>query len=240
MATGMTPLNVSQSLVPIFSGQNYEFWRVKMRTFCISQDLWDLVDNGSTEERQNELKELYKKDTKALLMLQQAVSNAIFPRIANATKSHEAWIILKQEFNGDSKVTTVKRQTLRREFETLFMKNSESVQKFFSRVSVIINQMRIFGEDISDQKVVEKVLRSLSQKFDHVVIAIEESKDLSACSLNELMGSLLAHEQRINRSSEKNIEHAFLSKVEITNKSKNGEGTSQQRNAGRGGYRGRG
>ncbi|XP_073107670.1 uncharacterized protein [Elaeis guineensis] len=103
MATGMTPLNVSQSLVPIFSGQNYEFWRVKMRTFCISQDLWDLVDNGSTEERQNELKELYKKDTKALLMLQQAVSNAIFPRIANATKSHEAWIILKQEFNGDSK-----------------------------------------------------------------------------------------------------------------------------------------
>ncbi|XP_073115021.1 retrovirus-related Pol polyprotein from transposon TNT 1-94 isoform X2 [Elaeis guineensis] len=48
----------------------------------------------------------------------------------------------------------------------------------------------------------------------------------------------------MNRESighlKKNIEHAFQSKVEITNKSQNGEGTSQQRNAEKGGYHGRG
>ena len=63
--------------------------------FFISQDLWDLVDDGYAEERQNELKELRKNDAKALLVLEQAVSDAIFPRVTNATKSHEAWIILK-------------------------------------------------------------------------------------------------------------------------------------------------
>ncbi|KAL6324297.1 hypothetical protein AAG906_007415 [Vitis piasezkii] len=37
--------------------------------------------------------------------------------------------------------------------------------------------MRSYGEDILDQTVVAKVLRSLTPKFDHVVAAIEESKD---------------------------------------------------------------
>ena len=77
-------------------------------------------------------------------------------------------------------------------------------------------------------------------KFDHVVTAIEESKDLANYSLNELKGSLLAHEDRMGRSAEKNIEHAFHSKADILSK-ENGVGS---RYAGRGrsssGYRGRG
>ncbi|GAV58344.1 UBN2 domain-containing protein [Cephalotus follicularis] len=98
------------------------------------------------------------------------------------------------------------------------MKGNESAQDFFSRISIIINQMRTFGENISNQKVVEKILRSLLNKFDNVVTAIEESKDLSIFSLNELMGSILAHENRINKSTEKNLEHAFQSKMEVSNK----------------------
>ncbi|GAV64656.1 UBN2 domain-containing protein, partial [Cephalotus follicularis] len=164
--------------------------------------------------------------------------------IASATKSRQAWTILRQEFHGDDMVTVVKLQTLRREFETIFMKGNESVQDFFSRISIIINQMRTFGENISDQKVVEKILRSLPNKFDHVVIAIEESKDLSIFCLNELMGSLLAHEDRINRSTEKNLEHDFQSKMEVSNKEQRGESSSGQRQSGkgrsRGGYHGRG
>lgn len=138
----------------------------------------------------------------------------------------------------------MKLQTLRREFETLFMKGNESIQEFFSRISVTINNMRIFGEEISDQKIVEKILRSLPPKFDHVVTAIEESKDLTTYSLNELMGSLLAHEERMNRSVEKSIEQAFQVKMEVSNKHKKGEMMLDQKHAargrGRGGHRGRG
>jgi len=83
------------------------------------------------------------------------------------------------------------------------------------------------------------VLRSLPSKFDHVVTAIEESKYLSSYSLNELRGSLLTHEERKNRSAEKNLEFAFQTKVDISSKEKhcsNGTGRGQ----GRCGYRGRG
>ena len=78
------------------------------------------------------------------------------------------------------------------------MKESETMQEFFSKVSAIINQIRGYRDNINDQKIVQKILRSLSIKFEHVVSAIEEAKDLSKLTLDELCGSLEAHEKTKN------------------------------------------
>ena len=83
------------------------------------------------------------------------------------------------------------------------MKPKEPAQTYLSRVSGIVSHMKTYGESLSNEIVVSKVLRSLTSDFDHVVAAIEESKDLSQYSFDELMGSLLAHEVRINMSSER-------------------------------------
>lgn len=181
-----------------------------MKTLFRSQELWDLVENGYEDDD----RETKKRDAKALFFIQQALHDTIFSRIAAAETSKEAWMILKNEFQGSSKVITVKLQSLRREFETLFMKDNESVQDFLSRATAIVSQMRLYGEEIFDKTIVAKVLRSLTKKFDHVVAAIEESKDLSVFSFDELMGSLLAHETRLNRSVESNEEKAFQVKGE--------------------------
>ena len=74
----------------------------------------------------------------------------------------------------------------------------------------IVNQIRSYG----DQQVVEKILRSLPSKFDSRVAAIEESKDLSFLSIDELMASLLSHEQRLNRSgTNSSLENAFKTQI---------------------------
>ncbi|KAL6348546.1 hypothetical protein AAG906_013166 [Vitis piasezkii] len=206
-------VSVSQPAIPIFKGECYEFWSIKMKTLFKSQDLWDLVENGYPyPDEEARLKENTKKDSKALFFIQQAVHESIFSKIAAATTTKEAWTTLKTAFQGSSKVITVKLQSLRRDFETLHMKNGESVQDFLSRVAAIVNQMRSYGEDILDQTVVAKVLRSLTPKFDHVVATIEESKDLSTYSFDELMGSLQSHEVRLSRTEEKNEEKAFYTK----------------------------
>ena len=56
------------------------------------------------------------------------------------------------------------------------------MQAFLSRVSRIVNHMRSYGENISNEIVVRKGLRSLTSKFDHVVAAIEQSNDMSTYS----------------------------------------------------------
>jgi len=45
---------------------------------------------------------------------------------------------------------------------------------------------------------VKKVLRSLPNEFEMVVIVILESKNMSNFSTDELMGSLLTHETRLH------------------------------------------
>ncbi|XP_074298531.1 uncharacterized protein LOC141629425 [Silene latifolia] len=193
-----------------------------MKTLFKSQELWDLVENGYEEPEGNQpgessaqLRENRKKDSKALLFIQMAMDDEIFPRISGATTSKEAWEILKQEYLGDKK----------------------SVQEFSSRVSNLVNHMKSLGDNISSEIGVSKVLRSLDSKFDRVVAAIEESRDLSTYKFDELMSSLMAHEDRMNRSNEKAEEKTFSVKGESW---RNSENFSGEANRGRGGYRGRG
>ena len=55
-------------------------------------------------------------------------------------------------------------------------KDGETIFDYFSRLLVIVNPSKSNGGSIEDVPVVEKI--SLLNKFEHVVVAIEESKDL--------------------------------------------------------------
>jgi gag-polypeptide of LTR copia-type len=88
------------------------------------------------------------------------------------------------------------------------------MQVFLSRVQTVVNQIRVFGDTMEEKIVVAKVLSSLTHKFDHVVAAIEESKNLDVYSFDELMGSLQTHESRISKTEDKGDEKAFYMKGE--------------------------
>lgn len=63
--------------------------------------------------------------------------------------------------------------------------------------------------------IVEKILRNVSPRFDKIVVAIEESKDLVVLKVEELQGSHEAHEQRLSEGSvEKKIRTGFTSSVQ--------------------------
>ncbi|XP_055806898.1 uncharacterized protein LOC129875636 [Solanum dulcamara] len=70
----------------------------------------------------------------------------------------------------------------------------------------ITNKMRFHGEKIDDVAIVEKILRSLTPKYNYVVCSIEESKYIDALSLDELQSSLLVHEQKMNKDSTEGVE----------------------------------
>jgi hypothetical protein len=117
-----------------------------------------------------------------------------------------AWDFLVKTYKGVERVQKVRLQVLRRQFELLQMEDSESVSDYFSRTLALVNQMKTNGETIRDQQIVEKVLRSLTLKFEYIVTAIEESKDFSAMTVDELMASLQVHEQGLKEKEGKTVE----------------------------------
>ena len=81
------------------------------------------------------------------------------------------------------------------------VKDTESVDSFYTRVVGMINQLKYHGENIEDRKVVEKSLRNFPPRFESLVMTLEENKDMSVFTIDELQSSLINHEHRINRSN---------------------------------------
>ncbi|XP_022156940.1 uncharacterized protein LOC111023772 [Momordica charantia] len=108
---------------------------------------------------------------------------------------------MKKKYQGSSRTKCVLLQVLRKEFEMLQMKEREFVTSSFAKMMVVANKMRFHGENMEYVVIVEKVLRSMTPKFNYVVCSIAESKDVDTLSLNELQSSLLVHEQNMNRDS---------------------------------------
>jgi len=138
---------------------------------------------------------------------------------------------LKKKYQGSSRVKRARLQAFRKEFEILHMKEGESVNEYFARTLTIANKMKVNGENKGDVVVVEKILRSLTPKFDYVVCSIKESKDTNTLTIDELQSSLLVHEQRMSYHIEE--EHA----LKITYATQSG---GRGRGCGRGRGRGRG
>ena len=134
---------------------------------------------------------------------------------------------MKQKYQGSSQVKHAHLQALRKEFEILHMKDGKSVNEYFARTLTIANKMKVNGEKNGDVVVVEKILRSLTPKFDYVVCSIEEFKDTDTLTIDELQSSLLVHEQRMSYHIEE--EHA----LKITYATQSG-GRGRGRGIGRG------
>jgi hypothetical protein len=108
--------------------------------------------------------------------------------------------------------------------------------------------MKVNGEACTEKQKVEKLLRSLTFRFEHIVVAIKESHDLSTMTIDELTGTLQAHEQRMNeKQCEKTTEQAFQSQLSINternHENDSGQLSSRSRGRGCGSYstnRGRG
>jgi hypothetical protein len=190
-----------------------------MRSFLQAQECWEPIDIGYVEpdlvalSAMTNLQKiaqatLRNKENKAKFWIQNSVDDTIFSKITGTGTSKQAWDILKYSYQGNDKVKIVKLQTLRTQFETLRMTESENVDQFMTRVMGIVNQIRLIGETINDQRIFEKILRSLPKKFEMVVTTILESKDLSSFSTDELISSVVTHETRLHLTDE-SISNAF-------------------------------
>ena len=165
--------SLSLNAPPYFDGNNYAFWKVKMRAFLcsINDTIWDAVEVGWT--RPEAAKSTWDKATlaatnansKALTAIFCGVSPDEFHRISHITVAKEAWEILETTNEGTKKVKDTKLQMLTTKFEELKMGDDESFDSFYGKLNEIVIAKLNLSKKIEDAKVVRKILRSLLESF---------------------------------------------------------------------------
>ncbi|KAK2364503.1 hypothetical protein QL285_089370 [Trifolium repens] len=225
--------------LPVFDGKNWNRWMKQMIVLFGAQDVLELVTEGyvpvaadATDAQKLAQKDTKKKDQRALFYIHQCVDENVFEKITDSETAKAAWDTLIRCYGGDASVKKVKLQSLRKQYENLNMKNNEKVPEYISRVIVITNEMKACGETLSEQIIIEKVLRSLTPQFDYIVVAIEHSKDLSTMKVEELQSSLEAHELRMTeRTSEREAEQALKASIIKKDQKQNRHGRAQMSEA---------
>ncbi|GJR56283.1 phloem protein 2-like protein [Tanacetum coccineum] len=104
----------------------------------------------------------------------------------------EAAVDRKQrgKYDGWSQVKDNKIDLLVQQYEQFSIPEEESIDNAFARFNTIITSLKALDEGFSSKNYVRKFLRALHPKWRAKVTAIEESKDLTSPSLDELIGNL--------------------------------------------------
>ncbi|CAM9000028.1 unnamed protein product [Rhodiola kirilowii] len=82
------------------------------------------------------------------------------------------------------------------------MQKNETIADFNTRVLDISNESFALGEPMSEETLVRKVLRSLPKRYAMKALAVKEAHDVRTVRLDELMGSVQAHEMEMEMDKE--------------------------------------
>ena len=64
------------------------------------------------------------------------------------------------------------------------MKESETIEEYYGRIKEIVNKMKLYGKEIKEKKMVEKILITLTEKYDSIVASTKTSSDPSSLSIS--------------------------------------------------------
>jgi hypothetical protein len=76
------------------------------------------------------------------------------------------------------------------------MKEDENIASYFLRVDETVNAIIRLGEEIEESIIAQKVLRSISMRFNPKISLLEERSDLNSISMDELHGIFTTYEMR--------------------------------------------
>ncbi|TYI46757.1 hypothetical protein E1A91_D13G126900v1, partial [Gossypium mustelinum] len=148
--------------VPVFEGENNDFWAVKMETLFASLNVLELlkkvlkIQKNTIGERIEE--ELKNKITNVgvLKMIQRGVSNVIFPRIMRTKKSKEAMV--EDEIHVDEVETTTM-------LDEAMMVDPINGAEF---VKKIVMKRKIVGIETSHKTIIAKKFKHASEERKNV------------------------------------------------------------------------
>ncbi|GKB91182.1 putative ribonuclease H-like domain-containing protein [Tanacetum coccineum] len=232
--------------LPILKQGEYEMWRLRIEQYFEVQDyaLWDVIENGNsfkptarttanadgtstlmipgpitTKEKAQK-----KNDVKARSMLLMALPNE-HQLISNQYKDAKTLFdAIQTRFGGNDATRKTQKTLLKQMYENFNALSTESLDSIFNRIQKIVSQLAILGENIFQEDLNLKILRSLPSKWNTHVVVWRNKSDLDTMSIDDLYNNFKIVEQEVKRivtsSSNSNLSSqnmAFVSSPSSTN-----------------------
>lgn len=156
-------------------------------------------------------------------MIYQGIPEEMLLSFAEKKKAKEAWEAIKTLCQGADKVKKAWVQTLKTEFESLAMKENEQIDDFCMKLSGLVTNIRALGEKVEESYVVKKLLRAVPSKFLQITSTIEQFGNIETMTIEETVGSLKAHEERMKGQTDNAVGQLLLTEEEWCEK-ENDEG----------------
>ncbi|GJT41224.1 retrovirus-related pol polyprotein from transposon TNT 1-94 [Tanacetum coccineum] len=190
---------------PLFESDSFIYWKNRFETYVKSKDLdlWHVITNGDFQpivqnsktkldevipfdKQTDDLKKRLAKNNEAKMVIYNALPRKEYERIFMCNTAKEIWKTLLITHQGNNQVKDNKIDLLVQQYEQFVISEDESIDSAFARFNTIITSLKALDEGYSSKNYVRKFLRALHPKWRAKVTAIEESKDLTSLSLDEL------------------------------------------------------
>ncbi|GKD55635.1 hypothetical protein Tco_1289022 [Tanacetum coccineum] len=165
---------------PLFEANCFIYWKNRFDTYVKSKDidLWYIIAHGN-------YKPIIKdKDGKDVVTPYEKLDENQKKMLS---KNDEAKMVT-------NKLKIKKIDLFVQKYKEFTITDDETIDYAFSRFNTIITSLKSLDESFSSRNYVRKFLRALPSKWRPKVTVIEESKDLSKLSLDELVGNLKVYE----------------------------------------------
>lgn len=188
---------------------------MRMKVFMQAHGVWEAIEPKEPKDpKESKAVVEEKMDKRALAIIYQGISEDLLLSIADKKNSKDAWEAIRTVHLGAEKVKKAKAQTLKAEFESLVMKETEQLDDFCMRLNGLVTNIRALGENIEEGYVVKKILRAVPVRFLQIASAIEQFGDPESMSVEETVGSLKAHEERTRGQAESGAHQLLLTEEE--------------------------
>ncbi|GJW09865.1 hypothetical protein Tco_1575692 [Tanacetum coccineum] len=154
------------------------------------------------EKQSDDLKKRLAKNNEAKIVIYSALPRKVYERIFMCNTAKEIWKTLLITHQGNSQVKDNKIGLLEQQYEQFIISEDESIDSAFAIFNTIITSLKALDEGYSRKNYVRKFLRALHPKWIAHATTIEESKDLTSLSFDELIGNLKVHKMIIKKDSE--------------------------------------
>jgi hypothetical protein len=133
-------------------------------------DIWGVIYPDDNRKR--------VQDHQAMSALLRSMPKEKWQSLGGRKTVKEAWEAVKMMQISADRVKEVNAQRLLQEFENIKFKDGETVEDFGMRLTNLIGNLRVLGEQVEDARVVKKFLRVMPCRFTQVVVSIEMFCDM--------------------------------------------------------------